>query len=137
MVAFEAFGIPEVAGLLGQVDRELGGGLKDRLKQAVKLVQSAVRARVDSRRLKGTISAAVSVRSLIDFEARVYPRGKWSYIARFLEGGTRPHVIPNFHGRDGVVFQHPGSRPHPMFAPAFEETEDQVVELVGIPPVLR
>jgi HK97 gp10 family phage protein len=137
MLGLEVLGVPEVTGLLSQVDRELKQGLRERLKEAARLVRDTARANTDSRRVKSALTFTVTVKSLFDYEARVFPRGKWGFIARFLEGGTKPHLIQNFHGREGVVFQHPGMRPHPFLEPARVATEEQVVELVGIPPVLR
>jgi len=137
MVGFEALGIGEAQDLLGEVNHELKDGLKDRLKEAGGIVRDVERGQVKSGRIKSALTVAVSVRSLAEFEARIFPRGKWAYIARFIEGGTKPHPIPNFRGREGVVFDHPGARAYPFVEPTLQQTEDRIVELVGIPPVLK
>jgi hypothetical protein len=137
MVGLEVLGVREVTDLFAEVNHELKDGLKDRLRQATKLVRTAAADETDSRRMKSALTIKVVVDSLIEFLGVIFPRGKWAFIGRFLEGGTKPHIIDNFHGREGVAWPHPGSRPHPFLRPALEKTTDQVVELVGIPPVLR
>lgn len=137
MVGLEILGVNEVQDLLGEVNHELKDGLKDRLKEAAALVRDEARSFSDSRRIRSALTFTVFVSSLVEFGARIFPRGKWAFVARFLEGGTKPHAIPNFHGREGVTWMHPGARPHPFLEPARVATEDRVVDLVGIPPVLR
>lgn len=132
--ALEVTGVAEASDLLGLVNDQLEHGLKDRLRQGAELLEKAAVEETHSQRMRSALTSMVEVKSLTDYTARVYPRGKWAFLARFLEGGTRPHAITTASGR---TFQHPGTRPQPFLMPALERHEDDVVELVGIPPVLR
>lgn len=70
--------------------------------------------------------------------ASIKTKGKHGYIARWLEYGTRPHVI---EGRDGgnLAFEggayrsvnHPGIRPTPFMRPAMDSKAGEAVVAVG------
>jgi HK97 gp10 family phage protein len=137
LASLEAIGIREVSGFFQELGHDLKDGLRDRLRQAAAIVRDEARAEAPSRRVRSAMTFSVEVDSITDYLARIYPRGKWAFLARFLEHGTKPHPIANFHGHEGEVWLHPGSRPQPFLQPTTEATEDRVVELVGIPPVLR
>lgn len=46
-------------------------------------------------------------------------------LAHLVEFGTAPHFQP------GLGIFHPGARPFPFARPAFEETKDETVDMVG------
>ena len=112
-------GLPEIRGLVSSIDHELKQDLRGRLKQAAGLVADEMRRQSHSKRVAAAITTDVEVVSLIDYRARIGPLRRRAFFAHFLEFGT-------VH-----------SRAFPFAAPALEATEDQVVDLVGIPPILR
>jgi len=120
----KTLGIPEVTGFISQIDHELKQGLRDRLKEASKLVAEEMESRTHSRRVRSAITSTVEVRSLIDYEARIGPLQRKAFFAHFLEFGTK--AGPG----------HAATRAFPFALPALEATEDRVVDLVGIPPSL-
>jgi HK97 gp10 family phage protein len=115
----KTLGVPEVQGLLSDLDHELKQGLRARLKQGIGLVAEEMRRETHSKRVAAAISTDVEVVSLSEYRARAGPLRSRAFFAHFLEFGTGH------------------SRGFPFAAPALEATEDQVVELVGIPPSLR
>jgi len=117
-------GIPEVTGLISQVGHELKQGLRDRLKQAAKLVSDEAASRTHSRRVRAAMGFAVEVQSLTEFRAVIGPLQRRAFFAHFLEFGTK--ASPG----------HAATRAFPFLVPALAATEDQVVELVGVPPSL-
>ena len=115
----EATGITELQDFLGDMQHELNQGLRERLKEAAGLISEEAKRQTHSARVRSAMSTTVTVRSQIDFEARIGPSRRRAWFAHFLEFGT-------IHSRD-----------FPFLAPALAITEDQVVELVGFPPVLE
>jgi HK97 gp10 family phage protein len=112
-------GIPEAKGFISQIQRELKQDLRGRLRQAATLVAEEMRRDTHSKRVAAAIGFDIEVESLFEFRASIGPTRKRAWFAHFLEFGT----------------EH--SRAFPFAAPALETTEDEVVELVGIPPSLR
>lgn len=112
-------GMAEVKGLVSQIEHELKQGPRDRLKRAAGLVEDEMRAQTHSKRVAAAISKDVQVVSLTEFRASIGPTRRRAWFAHFLEFGT-------VHSRE-----------FPFAGPALAATEDQVVEIVGIPPSLR
>ena len=112
-------GIPEVTSLISELDRDLKQDLRGRLKRGAAIVTEEAKSRTTSRRVRRALSYDVQVNSLIDYRAVVGPTRKGAFFAHFLEFGTTH------------------SRAYPFLMPAAEATEDQVVDLVGLPFVLR
>lgn len=112
-------GTREASILMRNIERDITKGMRTRLVQAAKVVIKAARAKTHSKRVAAAMSYDVDVRSKTDFQVRVGPSQKKAFFAHFLEFGTSH------------------SRAFPFLAPAKEQTEDEVVELVGIPFVLR
>lgn len=112
-------GMAEVKGLVGQIEHELKQGLRGRLKQAAGLVEEEMRRETHSKRVAAAVSSDVQVVSLTEYRASIGPTRRRAWFAHFLEFGT-------VH-----------SRAFPFAGPALAATEDQVVEIVGIPPSLR
>lgn len=117
-------GIPEVTGLVSRLDHELKQGLRDRLKQAAKIVSDEAKQRTHSRRVKAAMGFSVEVKSLTDYQAVIGPLQRRAFFAHFLEFGTK--AAPG----------HGATRAFPFLVPALEATTDQVVDLVGVPPSL-
>jgi len=115
----EAAGFEEAAGFFSELQHEFKQGLRERLKQAATLVTETAREETHSARVRAAMGFNVEVNSLVDFSARIGPSRRRAWFAHFLEFGT-------VH-----------SRAFPFLAPALAATEDQVVEIVGIPPVLQ
>jgi HK97 gp10 family phage protein len=115
----EATGIEELQSFFGELQHELKDGLRTRLKEAAGLVAEEAKRQTHSKRVRAAMSTTVEVRGLTDFEARIGPTRRRAFFAHFLEFGT-------VH-----------SRAFPFLAPALAATEEQVVELVGFPPLLR
>ena len=59
------------------------------------------------------------------FEAWLTFKGRGRKLAHLVEYGTAPHWQPN----RGIM--HPGARPYPFARPAFEDTKQEVVDMVG------
>jgi len=133
----ETTGLNELHSFLGELDHEMKQGLRVRLKEAAGIVAEEAKRQTHSARVRSAMSTTVTVRSLVDYEARIGPNRRRAWFAHFLEFGVRPHVMKNFFGRKGVAVQHPGARAFPFLAPALAITEDQVVEIVGFPPILQ
>lgn len=92
---------------------------RGRLKQAAKMVADVAKRKAKSRRVRAAMSFDVRVDSPSEFSADVGPSRRRAFFAHFLEFGT----------------EH--SRAFPFLIPAKEETEDRVVELVGVPFLLQ
>jgi len=114
----KTLGIPEATGLVSQIDHELKQGLRGRLKEAAKMVSDQAASLSHSRRVRAAMGFDVEVRSLVEYHAVIGPVRRRAFFAHFLEFGT----------------EH--SRAFPFAAPALEATEERVVDLIGIPPVL-
>jgi len=112
-------GFGEIKGLVSQIQQELKQGTRDRLRQAASLVAEEMRRDTHSKRVAAAIGFDVEVDSVFEFRASIGPTRKRAFFAHFLEFGTKH------------------SRAFPFAAPALETTEEEVVELVGIPPTLR
>jgi HK97 gp10 family phage protein len=111
-------GIQQVNGLVSRVQHDLKQGLRDRLKEAAKLVATEAKARTHSRRVRSAITYEVNVKSLSDYEARIGPLRRKAFFAHFLEFGTTH------------------SRAFPFLVPSIEATEERVLDLVGTLPSL-
>lgn len=114
----QATGLDELAGFASELERDLRVGLKGRLTEAAQIVKREAEDRTHSKRVRAAMSFRVTVRSLIDFEARIGPLARKAFFAHFLEFGT-------IH-----------SRAFPFLAPSMAATEDQIVDRVGFPAML-
>lgn len=61
-----------------------------------------------------------------------------SFVARFLEYGTRPHMIAakyghwlSFNGAFLKAVSHPGARPYPFMRPALDSSAQDILNAVG------
>lgn len=126
MLGIQEIGLDPVKGLLKDIADDARQGRKDRLRQAAKLLRDEAASRTTSRRVRSALTFSVSVTSLLDFEARIWPRKQKAFFAGFLESGTKASAARPWP-----------TRAFPFLEPAREEKEDEVVDLVGIPPVLR
>jgi len=136
----EVLGLDELQGTVSQLEHDLKHGLRTRLKEAAGLVAEAARQETHSRRVRRAMGSNVTVKSSTEFVAHIGPSKRHAWFAHFLEFGTEPHEETRF-GRRFIgpqqPFSHPGSRAFPFLRPALVFTEDEIVELVGVPPVLR
>ena len=121
----KALGIPEAESLIRDIGNDMRHGLLGRLKQAAKLVSDDAKARTTSRRVRAAITYEAAAQSPFDFRAVVGPVRKKAFFAHFLEFGTKGSP------------KHRATRAFPFLIPAGEAKEDEVVELVGAPFLLR
>ena len=117
--ALEALGVGDARSFFKDLSADIKGGMRDRLKKAAKLVSDTAKRKTHSRRVKAAISFDVRADSLAQFSAVVGPLRRKAFFAHFLEFGT-------VH-----------SRARPFLIPAKKETEDDVVEIVGVPFLLQ
>lgn len=148
MSADESVQVEGIEDTLDFIDEFSKIDLRGRLREAARLVRDAARAHTQSRRVREALTYDVSVKSLIEYQARVGPERKLAWFAHFLEFGTRPHQIASGararqvtasgrvkrRGHDIAGSRmHPGARAFPFLMPAEAETEEQVVDIVGQP----
>lgn len=119
-------GITQATGFLSQIDHELKHGLRDRLKQAAKIVADEQKSLTHSRRVRAAITFDVRVDSPVDYVASIGPLRRRAFFAHFLEFGTRATPAHPF-----------STRAFPFALPALQATEERVVDLVGVPPSLK
>jgi len=112
-------GFDDTSGFMSQIAHEMKVGTRDRLKQAAGLVAEAMRADSHSRRVRAAITFDVDVDSPTEWQATIGPLRRRAFFAKFLEFGTRY------------------ARPFPFAEPALQQTEERVVDLVGVVPSLR
>lgn len=115
----KALGVKDASGFFTELSADVKGGMRDRLKKAAKLVSDTAKRKTHSRRVKAAITFDVRVDSLNQFSAEVGPLRRKAFFAHFLEFGT----------------EH--SRARPFLLPAKKSTEDEVVEIVGVPFLLQ
>jgi HK97 gp10 family phage protein len=108
-------GLADVEGWVAEMKRGIVQGLRDRLKQAARLVQTEAQARTHSRRVKAAMTYDVEVQGPGSYKAVVGPLRRPAFFAHFLEFGTTH------------------SRAFPFLEPAAEAKEEDVVSLVGEP----
>ncbi len=99
--------------------------LRERLRKASRLVSDTAKSMTTSRRVKAAMSYDVRVVSSTVFRAVVGPLRRKAWFAHFLEFGTK--ASPRHHA----------TRAFPFLIPAEEATEQEVVDIVGEPFLLR
>jgi len=111
-------GIKGTEKFFSRAEHEIKNETKGRLKKAAALLANRARKKTHSKRVRKAISFDVEVKSPTNWKATIGPDSKKAFFAHFLEFGTRH------------------SRAFPFMKPALDDTEDEIVEIVGVPPVL-
>lgn len=115
-------GLEEVRDFLNDLAK---ADLRDRLREAAKLVSDTAKDLTHSRRVRAAMSYDVRVKSANEWRAVVGPLAKKAFFAHFLEFGTK------------ASRRHHATRAFPFLMPAEEQTEERVVDIVGQPFLLR
>lgn len=103
------------------------------------IIRQEMRQRAKGR-FKTKIARRISINlSKLEAYAEIGPFKKVAYIARFLEFGTKPHLIRARrsrmlrlrNGRLVRQVRHPGSRPYPFLQPAFDASKDKAAAAIA------
>lgn len=130
-------GLEAIGRALEQIpDRLARGAMRGGLRAGAKVIQVLARQNIESESGDTAKSIKISTRARgREVSAKVQTK---HYTARWLEHGTRPHIIKareggalSFGGGFYKVIEHPGARPHPFMRPALDTGAVAAVLAVG------
>lgn len=131
-------GLSDLGRALEQLPDKLArGALRGALRAGGKVIQGLARENIESDTGETAKSIKISTRAR-GLEVSATVRTK-HYRARWLEFGTRPHLIKardggalSFGGGFYKVVEHPGARPHPFMRPALDTGATAAVLAAGL-----
>lgn len=138
-LSYRIEGIDEVIREIARRQLNARKTIRQMLAPGADIVKEAVKRRGKGRfRTQITRRITLSMARL-EAAAEIGPVKEQTYIARFLEFGTKPHVIRARRGgylrlRSGRLVKsvnHPGARPQPFLQPAFDASKDQATAAIS------
>lgn len=131
-------GLAELQTFLDQLTPKMEANvMRGALRAGMQVVLPVARAKIRPR--SGELAAGLALGTRVKgrtVSASIKAKGRAGWRAKFLEFGTRPHLIPkrgvaqtllSFGGRFFRSVQHPGAQPRPFMRPALDQQANPAV----------